>query len=141
MHDGEGVAGPEESTDSVGDGGVAQPRGANVRAVGSRRCSCGSGKDGGDGVNGGAAGLSFVFAQRAVGVVVSAGVPVPLPLSVLVAAGPELEGPCRWRRCNAAEILRAMLPHVRANGPHCIANIASAIAATKRVATIVLTWK
>src|SRR6266702_5522233 len=74
-HDGDGVAGPAESEESAGDGGGAQPRGANVRAVGSRRCISGSegevagGAGAGDGededalkgqdegVNAGAAGL------------------------------------------------------------------------------------
>lgn len=108
---GEGVAGPTESTDSAGDGGVTHPRGAKVGAVGSRRrgCSCG-----GEGVNGAAVGLSFVFAVRAVGVVVTGTVSV-----FLVDATPELENLCRWRK-NAVVILRVMVPHVRDNDPRCI---------------------
>jgi len=52
----DGVAGPAESAGD--DGGVAQPRGENVRAVGSsRRCSV---VVGAEGVKAGAAGLSFV---------------------------------------------------------------------------------
>ena len=137
-HDGDGVAGPAEYVESAGDGGVAQPRGANVRAVGSRRRSGGSaGEDvstgAGEGVNAGAAGLSFVFAQRAVKVVASTGtedsVSVLLPVSVAA-----LDGLCRCR-CKAAEILRVILLHVHADGPHCTtANTASATGTTKRVA-------
>ena len=82
---GEGVAGPTESTDSAGDGGVTHPRGAKVGAVGSRRRGCGCG---GESVNGAAAGLSFVFVGRVVGVVTETGT---------VAARLELERLFRWR--------------------------------------------
>ena len=89
-HDGDGVAGPAELVESAGDGGVVQPRGAKVRAVGSRRCS---GGNAGEGVNAGAAGLSFVLVRRAVGVVEGAGAEdsVSVPLLVSVAA---LDGLC-----------------------------------------------
>lgn len=131
-HDGDGVAGPTEPVESAGDGGVVQPRGANVRAVGSKRCSGGCagenvGADAGEGVKAGAAGLSFVLAQRAVGVVkgASAEDPIPVPLPVSVAA---LDGLGRCHR-KAAEILRVILPQVHADGLRCTtANIVSATA-------------
>ena len=103
-----------------------------TRAVGSKRCSGGCagenvGADAGEGVKAGAAGLSFVLAQRAVGVVkgASAEDPVPVPLPVSVAA---LDGLGRCHR-KAAEILRVILPQVHADGLRCTtANIVSATA-------------
>jgi hypothetical protein len=98
--DGDGVAGPAESVESAGDGGVAQPpRGANVRAVGSSRrwsgCACA-----GEGVNGGAAGFSFF-------VLVGVGAEDP---SVLVPSAAAL-----IRRCFAVKVI---LGQVHAGGPH-----------------------
>ena len=115
--------------ESAGDGGVAQPRGANIRAAGSRRWS---GEEnagvGGHGVNAGAAGLSFVLAQRAVAVVAGAGaeggsVLVPLPVST-AALSPGLS------RRKAVAIRRVILPGVQAGGPHCAT--ASTASATEK---------
>ena len=60
-------------------------------------------------MNGAAAGLSFVFVGRVVGVVTVTGT---------VAGRLELERLFRWRR-NTEIVLRKMVPQVRANDPRC----------------------